>query len=96
MPDGRTIEQHFQCDVKQYDVGGTNWRLGKGKPPRDTSVDMWGEYKQLWSVWVDNNLTLFRELAEAAKAKDGILSDCFASTPISQARALCELLNERL
>ena len=31
MLDGRTIEEHYQCDVKGYDVGGTNWKLGKGK-----------------------------------------------------------------
>lgn len=23
MPDGRTIEQWYQCDVKAYDIGGT-------------------------------------------------------------------------
>ena len=39
MPDGRTIEQHYQCGVKGYQPGGTNWKLGKGKPPlRDTDL----------------------------------------------------------
>lgn len=47
MPDGRSIEQHYQCDVKGYDPGGRNWRLGKGRPPLDTSKDLWGEYLAL-------------------------------------------------
>ena len=40
LEDGRSIEQHFQCDTKQYDPGGTNWKLGKGKPPKDKSIDL--------------------------------------------------------
>jgi hypothetical protein len=35
-----------------------------------------------------------RELAERALEFDGVLSDMFASGPVSQARALAELLNE--
>jgi hypothetical protein len=96
MPDGRSIEMHYQCDIKQYAPGGTDWRLGKGKPPLDPSIDLWEAYKSLWRVWVHHNPDLFTELGEKAKQKDGILSDCFASTPISQARALAELLNERM
>ena len=30
LRDGRAIEQHYQCDVKGYDPGGKNWKLGKG------------------------------------------------------------------
>ena len=30
MPDGRSIEEWYQCDVKGYDPGGTAWRSGKG------------------------------------------------------------------
>lgn len=94
MPDGRTIECHYQCDVKGYNPGGTNWRDGKGKPPLDTTVDLWGAYKDLWLVWAKANPELMRELAVGAQANDLWLSDCFANTDISQARALCELLNE--
>ncbi len=25
MEDGRTLEEWYQCDLKQYDPGGTNW-----------------------------------------------------------------------
>ena len=34
MPDGRSLEMWYQCDIKGYDIGGTNWRLGKGNPPK--------------------------------------------------------------
>lgn len=34
-----------------------------------------------------------KELRVAAQSKNNTLSDMFASTDISQARALCELLN---
>lgn len=94
MPDGRTIECHYQCDVKGYDPGGTNWRAGKGKPPLDSSIDLWEAYKGLWRTWAQNNPELMRELAKGAANNDYYLSDVFASTPVSQARALSELLNE--
>jgi predicted glycosyl hydrolase (DUF1957 family) len=95
MPDGRTIEAHYQCDVKGIAPGSSDWRLGKGKPPVDKSIDSWGEYKKLWTIWADNNPDLMRELSEACALMDYTLSDKFANTDISQARALCELLNER-
>ena len=93
MPDGRTIEQHYQCDVKGYDLGGTNWRLGKGKPPLDTSKDLWVEYLALWLTWAKLNPTLIEELRGHAVKHNHILSDCFASTPVNQARALATILN---
>lgn len=94
MPDGRTIEEHYQCDVKGYQPGGTNWRAGKGKPALDPSKDLWVEYKALWATWARSNPELMRELAQKAIEHDYYLSDVFASTPVSQARALAELLNE--
>lgn len=95
LPDGRTIEQHYQCDVKGYQPGGTNWRLGKGKPPLDKSKDMYIAYLALWENWALTHVDLMNELAAAAARNNGILSDMFASTPINQARALAELLNRR-
>lgn len=94
MPDGRSIEQHYQCDVKGYDPGGRNWRLGKGRPPLDPSTDLWEEYLSLWRQWSKNNLPLMRELYRAAKEKDKVLSDRFATTPVNQAHALATVLNE--
>ena len=95
MPDGRSIEQNYQCDVKGYQPGGTNWKLGKGKPPLDRTKDMWVEYLKLWQVWAENHQVLLAELREHAKAHNNTLTDMFASTPINQARALAEILNQR-
>ena len=92
MPDGRTIEEHYQCDVKGYQPGGTNWRLGKGKPPKDRSKDMYQEYLGLWEVWAFANTAWMDELGRAGEAKGYLLSDCFATTDVNQARALAELL----
>ena len=40
------------------------------------------------------NIDLVFELAERAGGAGYVLTDCFANTPINQARALSELLNE--
>lgn len=91
--DGRTIEQHYQCDVKGYQPGGTDWRLGKGKPPlRD--CDLWEEYLALWRMWAADNMPELRELWVAGMKKDMVLSDLFATTPINQAHALTVIVNE--
>ena len=94
MPDGRTIEMHYQCDVKGYDPGGRNRRLGKGKPPLNPSINLYEAYKALWLVWAENHKPEMRELYVAAKRFNGVLSDRFATGPISQARALADILNE--
>jgi hypothetical protein len=90
MPDGRTIEEHYQCDVKGYNPGGTNWRDYKRKPPLNKDVDLWGEYLKLWWTWAELNPTLIEELRNTC---NGCLSDKFADTSISQARALAHILN---
>lgn len=94
LADGRTIEQHYQCDVKGYEPGGTNWRLGKGRPPRNPGTDTWGAYLGLWRAWVALNPAAIAELRSAARRHGGILSDCFATTPVNQAAALAAILNE--
>ena len=96
LPDGRSVEMHYQCDVKGYDPGGRNWRLGKGKPPRYpmTKDEVWQKYLELWRVWADNNPALVEELKVLAGEYGNVLSDRFASTPVSQARALAEILNK--
>ena len=95
LPDGRSIEQHYQCDVKGYDPGGTNWRLGKGQPPLDETTDLWEAYLSLWKKWADANPKLIDELRRMAGLHNGVLADRFASTDVNQARALAEILNER-
>lgn len=93
LEDGRSIEEHYQCDVKGYDPGGRNWRLGKGKPPLDPSTNLWLAYLSLWARWTAIHPDLFAELRQLAKAHGNHLSDRFASTDVNQARALCTLLN---
>ena len=95
LSDGRTIEEHYQCDIKGYDVGGTNWRLGKGKPPLNpmSKEALYHEYMQLWYHWIKANEALFRELKTLADQHDGVLSDRFASGEVNQARALSDFLN---
>ncbi|WP_049802761.1 hypothetical protein [Gloeothece verrucosa] len=46
----------------------------------------------MWQQWVYENPHLMIELANAAKGKT--LTDKFATSDISQARALAEILNE--
>lgn len=95
MGDGRTIEQHYQCDIKGYDPGGTDWKAGKGKPAVNPETDLWAGYLNLWRQWSAVNLPLMRELFLLARDKNGgILSDCFAQAPVNQARALATILNE--
>ena len=95
LEDGRSIEQHFQGDIKGYDPGGTNWRLGKGKPPKDKSIDLWEEYLKLWRRWVEINPHLLEELYHITKLTNNILTDMFASSENNQARALAYLINEK-
>lgn len=97
MPDGRTIEMHYQCDVKGYDPGGKNWRLGKGKPPLDTKKSpsqLFEEYVELWRTWAKLNLSLVMELETNVAKHNYVLSDKFATTPVNQAHALSIILNE--
>lgn len=94
LKSGRTIEQIYQCDIKAYDPGGINWRLGKGKPPKDTSVNLWEEYLKLWIQWGKENPKLMEELKYNASLCNSTLTDKFATTPVNQARALATVLNE--
>ena len=94
LQDGRTIEQHYQCDIKGYDVGGTNWRLGKGKATLNKNVNLLEEYVRLWRTWANNNLPLMRVLYKKARQNGYVLTDCFATTEVNQANALSIVLNE--
>jgi hypothetical protein len=93
LGDGRTLEEAYQLDIKGYRIRGNDWRLGKGKPPLDRSTNLWREYLALWRQWARENPGLMAELRRLAG--NAILTDQFASTPISQARALADILNEQ-
>ena len=96
--DNLTIEVLYQCtDLgKGNDPIGLDWRKGKGLPPanRKSPEELYKGYKQLWTFWMAENIDLVFELAERAADAGYVLTDCFASTPVNQARALSELLNE--
>lgn len=94
LKDGRTIEEAYQLDIKGFRVKGDNWRLGKGNAPlTDISrEESWEQYKDLWRQFLAENPDLKEDLIKKAKGK--VLTDKFASTEVSQARALAELLNE--
>lgn len=91
LQDGRTIEEAYQLDVKGYRAVSNDWRAGKGKPPLN-EVDLWGEYLALWQLWAQQNPALVSELRSLAQGK--VLTDMFASSPVSQARALATILND--
>lgn len=91
LPDGRTIEEAYQLDVKGYRVHGNDWRLGKGKPPLRRDVDLYAAYLSLWREWAEHNASALTYLRRVATS--GVLTDMFAASPVSQARALADLLN---
>lgn len=94
LRDGRSIEEAYQLDVKGYRAQGHDWRLGKGQPAIDGRGHdaLWVDYLALWRQWASENPQLIEDLR--AKATGLILTDKFASSPISQARALAQILNE--
>ncbi|WP_246163644.1 hypothetical protein [Brasilonema sennae] len=96
LSDGRTIESAYQLDVKGYRTSpdDKDWKKGKGKPPRTPMSEgqLYQEYKKLWQQWAQENPSLINELA--LKSQGLVLTDKFASTNISQARALAEILTE--
>lgn len=96
LADGRTIEEAYQLDVKGYRTVSDNWRRGKGRPPLTamTPDELYQQYKALWKQWIDEEPYRLTWLRQMAIAHNFTLTDCFATTPISQARALAELLNE--
>jgi hypothetical protein len=94
LPDGRTIEEAYQLDVKGYRAQGNDWRLGKGKRALDPKTDLWAEYLKLWWLWAHANPDKLEALRLLAGEHRGVLTDRFAVSPISQARALAHILNE--
>lgn len=80
LQDGRSLEVHYQCDSKGWDLGGTNWRLGKGKPPRpltelekrdgqnphraQTQEELWVAYLALWQAWCHDHVALLADLRQ--------------------------------
>jgi hypothetical protein len=96
LPDGRSIEEAYQLDVKGYRKFGNNPMLGKGKPPLDRSLNLYQEYLKLWVEWARHHHTELRELRDKILPLYGyILSDSFATTEVNQAHALSDILSGR-
>lgn len=95
MPDNRTVECWYQCDVKGYDPFGVNWRLGKGKPPlHGMSPDIqWDLYLSIWKLWAIQNPNAVADLMEKLNGST-VFSDRFASSSINQARAWATIFND--
>lgn len=96
---GWTIEAVYQRVIKKSKKGqppAKNSKLFnpnlKTNQEREDFSYTYG-YLPLWQLWAEQNPELMDELAERAKGKT--LTDKFASTRVSQARALSDILNNR-
>ena len=97
LRDGRTIEEAYQLDIKGYRSIGYTWLQAKKDrgvhcPRRLSEPERWQGYLDLWRQWALENPALIEDLRKKSAGK--ILTDMFASSPISQARALALILNE--
>lgn len=96
LKDGRTIEEAYQLDIKGYRSLGWTWLQakkdhGRNAPIPLTPEQLWESYLGLWKQWAAENPALMEDLRR--KSSGLTLTDCFAFTPVSQARALAEILN---
>lgn len=80
--------------MKGYRKFGNSPMLGKGKSPLDKSKNLWKEYLVLWKTCAKENPILIEELKNKVKAYNNVLSDRFANTPVNQAHALADILND--
>ena len=99
LEDGRTIESWYQCDVKGWNPGGRNWKIGKGKPPAPgfecSPTELYEKYKSLWKRWLNLNENRKALLKKIVITENQELTDMFAhGRPINQARVLMELAHE--
>jgi len=105
LNDGRYIEDIYQLDIKGNGVAKAKPLTDRNNPTKSdvkktgaftrkvSREQSWKEYKDLWRQYLDENPDLEKDLLEKAKGK--VLTDKYANTEVSQARALAELLNER-
>lgn len=94
---GRTIEDVYQNVIKKSGKGQAPAKDSKLyneslKTKEDREDFSYTEgYLPLWQEWARQNPELIEELREKAKGK--VLTDRFANTRVSQARALADILN---
>lgn len=97
---GRTIEDVYQSVIKKSRKGQAPSKESrlyneslKTKEEREDFSYTEG-YLPLWQEWARQNPELIEELREKVKGK--VLTDQFANTRVSQARALAEILNSTI
>ena len=105
-PSGFSIEEVYMLDIKGYRKEYEHkvkdgiiemdevpfWKYAKGKPSlNNPDEDLYPKYLDLWVQWANQNKKEIQELYTKAKGKT--LTDMFASSKMSQARALCDILN---
>lgn len=95
---GMTIEAVYQYVIKKSKKGQPPARSSKlFKPELKTKQEQedfsYNEgYLPLWQEWAKQNTELIEELREKSKGK--VLTDRFANTRVSQARALSDILQQ--
>lgn len=106
LNDGRYIEDIYQLDIKGNGVAQSKPITNKQNPDKSSiqktgsftrqvsKEQSWNEYKNLWIQYLNENPNLLEDLKQKAKGK--VLTDMFANTDVSQARALAEILNNQV
>lgn len=100
---GYTIEQVYQTLIKQGKLRKSDAKTGRPSNPKLLDPTLTDDasredlsysvgYLPLWRTWSEQNPELISELREKAKGK--VLTDQFAKSRVSQARALAQILNE--
>ena len=87
---GMTIEEVYQKVAKKSSKGKKPSKLSfiKGNTSEDS---YWEAYLPIWQKWAEQNPDKIEKLRKEAKGK--VLTDIFANTAVSQARALSDILN---
>lgn len=91
LNNGKSIEYIYQCDIKGYN----SIKEGKGQIPLIEHEDIYQEYKNAWKEFFYQNTELLMELHQHLKKHNiTVITDMFANSPINQARAISDILNE--
>ena len=94
----RAIGEAYQLDVKGYRVLGYTWQeakkdTGVHAPIRLSEDELWNGYLSLWRQFAEENPDLVADLMRKSSGK--VLTDMFASSSVSQARAWAVILSEK-
>lgn len=98
LPNGDSIEEAYQLDIKGYRKFGNHWKLGKGKPPLDETMTPQRLYKRYKGLWIlhylhhKNKVKHLDNVLRGQRISD--LTDMFATSEINQAKVHAELINE--